>query len=167
MLVIVALVVGGISFYGGTVYAKGKTAPQGTSVSGRLGGANGGGMGVTGARGFGGQGRTAGGFVNGQVVSKDATSITVQTGGQPGGSTDGSGTGSKIVFFSASTTVFKMSAGSMDDVAQGTDVIVTGKTNTDGSVTAQSIQIRPAGMMGGIRPQGAPSGQPTNGGSQP
>lgn len=129
IVLVVAVIVGGLGFYGGTLYAKKGSAVQ---MSGR------GGVGATGGRagGFaaGLGGRNGGGFAAGDIVSKDATSFTVKL-------RDG---GSKIVFFSASTTVGKMAAGSMDDVSQGTSVTITGTSNADGSVTASMVQIRPS-----------------------
>src|SRR5690348_14238025 len=86
------------------------------------------------------------GSVDGSIVSKDATSITVK-------SMDGS---SKVVLLGGSTTISKSTAGTADDLATGTDVLVTGTTNSDGSVTAQNVQIRPAGAPGFGGPGGPP-----------
>ncbi len=88
----------------------------------------GGGAGAGGAR------RSMGGFTAGQILSMDNQSITIK-------GMDGS---SKIVFFSTSTSVMKSASGSIDDLKTGTEVMVNGTTNPDGSVTASSIQIRGA-----------------------
>jgi hypothetical protein len=152
-IIIVALLVGGISFYGGTVFAKRQTPAQSSTRQG--------GTGASG-RTFGGQGRNGGGFVSGKVVSKDATSITIQLDAPANGQTGSGTTGSKIVFYSASTTVSQTTQGTMDAVTNGAEVTVIGQTGADGSVTAQSIQIRPAGMpfgRGGLPAQGQ-GGQP-------
>ena len=87
-----------------------------------------------GARMGGGRFGAGAGLVTGTVLSKDTTSITIQA-------KDGS---SKIVLYSGSTQVLKSTAGSVDDIAVGSQVSAQGTQNSDGSVTAASIQIRPA-----------------------
>jgi hypothetical protein len=114
-----------LSFYGGMKYAQGSAS--GVNQQNPL-------TNTSRASQFAGRaGRNGGGFVSGTVLSKDATGFTVKL-------TDG---GSKIVFLSSSSTVMKSTAGTIDDVSMGTQVVVNGSANTDGSVTAQSIQIRP------------------------
>ena len=83
-----------------------------------------------------------GGLISGQILSKDASSITVQIMNTDPTSTT-TGTGSKIIFLDANTTISKMAVGSASDLTAGTQVSVTGTANSDGSVTAKSIQIRP------------------------
>ena len=133
----VAVVVGAGAFYGGMKYDQ-STAQANLSQmrANRTGGGDGG------ARG--GQGE---GFTNGNVISKDDKSITVQmrTGG------------SKIVFFSGGTQIMKSIAGSLSDLAVGDQVTANGSANSDGSITAQSIQIRPA--MPTSTPSSGPQGQ--------
>ena len=132
VLVIVAVVVGGLAFYGGSMYEKSSTpVASATRGAGRGAGYAGGAGGAGGGAAAGG-GASAGGFVSGQVLSHDDTSVTVQlTGG-----------GSKIVFYTASTTIMKTTSGSVDDLQPGTSVVVTGTANQDGSVSAKSIQLR-------------------------
>jgi hypothetical protein len=85
-----------------------------------------------------------GGFVTGKIIAKDATSITVEL--RSGTSTDTTaGTGSKIVFISDTTNVTKTATGSLTDLAIGTEVSAQGTPNSDGSVTATMVQIRPTG----------------------
>ena len=119
----ITIVLMGGSFYFGT--SHGKTVEQATMMQARSG--MGGGM--SGRNRFGG-----GGNVIGDVLSKDATSITVKT-------RDGS---SKIVIYTGSTQILKTTAGAIDDVAVGSTVMVQGTQNTDGSVTATSVAIRPS-----------------------
>lgn len=124
-LLIGAVIVGGGSFYGGMQYAKSQAAATRQAGRGGAGGFNGG---------AGGQGRGGnGGFTAGQVTAKDATSVTIT---MPTG-------GSKIIFYASSTRVGKTVDGTIDDIAVGTNVMVIGSPNSDGSITATSLQIRP------------------------
>lgn len=124
------ILAGACGFYGGNLYAKSRTGSgQGQQAQ----------MGAGGARIFraGGQsGRGVQGMASGEVLSKDGQSLSLKL-------RDG---GSKIVFLSASTTVMKLAEAKADDVATGVEVTVNGTPNADGSITAQTIQIRPAGM---------------------
>lgn len=138
-----AVIVGGGAFYGGMQYGKKNAAPLwGNGQSSRNLSLEerqqrvqqfGGGLGVMGSNGVR-AGNRGGDIVNGEVLTKDATSITVKL-------RDG---GSKIVLFSDSTEIGKFARGTIEDVSAGETVTVSGKANTDGSVTAQSVQIRPA-----------------------
>ena len=78
-------------------------------------------------------GAMRGGFVTGEIIAKDTQSITVKL-------RDGS---SKIIFFTTDTPVLKSVTGATNDLSLGQQIMVTGKTNTDGSITTDSIQIRP------------------------
>ena len=128
ILVILAIVIAGGSFYGGVMYAKSQISAAATAARAGFAGRTGRAGGAAGA-----------GFVSGNVIAKDASSITLQIPNNGG---------SKIIFYSTSTQIGKFTSGTADDLTNGTTVMVTGTTNSDGSVTAQSIQIRPAGQNG-------------------
>lgn len=130
---VVALVIGaGAGFFGGMQYQKMQTPARGQSTFNNT------------AR------RTGGGAVRGQVLSVDNNTMTVKL---PDGS-------SKIVILSGSTTINKATQATTADITTGAEVTVFGTTNSDGSVTAQNVQI---GTLGNFRGQGGtPSGQQTN-----
>ena len=113
--VVVAIVAFGGGFLWGRVSVPARTA------------------GFAGARGLGGgRNGAGGGFVAGTIEANDGTSLTVQL---PNGN-------SENVFYSSSTQIIKPSPAVTSDLKPGTMVMVGGTTNSDGSVTAQSIQIR-------------------------
>ncbi len=74
-----------------------------------------------------------GGAVNGTILSVDDKGVTVKL-------TDGS---SKIVLFSDATTYLDTTTASKTDLKVGSTVAVLGSNNSDGSVTATSVQINP------------------------
>ncbi len=147
--VVAVVVAAGGGFYGGMQYKTNNTKDQ---LSQGRSGAFGGGANSTARTG---QANTKGGiqngvdagsgFVTGQIASKDDTSITVKT----------KNGGSQIIFFSASTTVDKSVQGAATDLAVGEQVTANGTSSPDGSISAQNIQIRPAGAD-----QGSASMQP-------
>ena len=129
--IIVAVIFGGTGFYGGMQYANNTAASQKSS---RFGGAGSGNFaGMRGGQGRMGGANSNGGFVTGQITAVNGSSLTVQ-------SRDGS---SKIILYSGSTTVGKSVNGSASDLSTGENVMINGTANSDGSVTAQNIQIRP------------------------
>ena len=71
--------------------------------------------------------------INGEIISSDETSVTIKL-------QDGS---SKIVLLSDSTSINKAESGSKEDLKEGEKVLVLGNSNSDGSVSAQSIQLNP------------------------
>ncbi len=132
---VVCVVLMGASFYGGVLYdAHSRTSARGNFSAAQFNrsGSTGGMMNTMGAN-----SRMFGGLAAGEIVSVDASGLTLKM-------QDGS---SKIVLLSASTTILKSTSGTSADLVPGASVTVTGSGNTDGSVTAQSIQIRPAGMQ--------------------
>ncbi len=96
-------------------------------------------FGQNGSRQFARMGGQNGSTVAGEVSAVDGNSITVilRNGG------------SNIVFYSTSTPVAKSVEASSSDIAIGQQVIIAGTSNSDGSITANSIQIRSAAPMPG------------------
>jgi hypothetical protein len=123
--VLIVLVAAG-AFYGGMRYQLSKTPSFARQFNGRGNTARGGAV-PNGAR----QGFSP---VNGEIISSDSNSITVKMA-------DGS---SKIVILTDSTDINKADTATKSDLTTGAKVAVFGTNNSDGSVTAQSIQINPA-----------------------
>lgn len=124
--VIVLLIAAG-SFYGGMLYGKSKSGRPGGAFSGQM---------PAGMQA--GQGNRAGnkqgqGFVNGEIIAKDDKSITIK-------SING---GSKIVLLAESTQISKSASGTASDLVSGRKVMINGKTNTDGSITATYVTLQP------------------------
>jgi len=137
MIIYLVLIIlaGGGGFYGGSVYQKNKLTknPQSLFESMRSnsnfpGGPNSGDQTGSARRQFGG-----GGQITGEITSSDDKSITVKT-------QDGS---SKIIILSSKTSINKASEGTASDLKVGERVAAFGTTNSDGSVTAQNIQLNP------------------------
>jgi hypothetical protein len=82
--------------------------------------------------------------VSGSIINSDDKSITVKL-------TDGS---SKIIILSDKTVVNKTSVASVSDLKVGEKIAAFGQENSDGSVTAQNIQLNPQ-----IRAIQAPEGK--------
>jgi len=135
LLLVIAVVIAGVAFYGGMKYGQSKSIGglgqrNFTNLSDeerqqrmqQMGAAN-----IGAGRGAGSN------FSSGEIISKDDTSITIKL-------RDG---GSKIIFYSETTEVGKFVNGSPNDLKVGNTVSVNGKSNDDGSITAQSVQIRP------------------------
>jgi hypothetical protein len=141
-VVIIAVVMGAAGFFGGVQYQLSKLPknPQGFRGMGQgiNVGPGGAGQRVNGQGGAGNQGVAGGqgmGFrpVVGDILSQDATSITLKL-------VDGS---SKIILISSTTPVAKTAEGSLSDLKVGDKIGVFGTTNPDGSVSAQSLQLNP------------------------
>lgn len=132
----VILLVGGGAFYGGMKFGEAnaaKNAPRfGTFDRGTQRGTQNGAFG----------GRMMGGtrgddFANGEIIAKDAQSITIKL-------RDG---GSRIVFLPETATVSKMTTGTRDDLSVGIRIMATGSKNTDGSLTAKNLQLLPENIL--------------------
>jgi len=134
-IIIAIVVVGSGAFYGGIKYEKSKNplsnfSPQNFQnlspeqrqqfLQGNVGGNLQKGS------------RNGSGFLSGEVIAKDEQSLTIK---MPDG-------GSKIVFFSDPTQISKTVDGTINDIEIGKQIMVSGEQNSDGSYTAQNIQIR-------------------------
>ena len=78
-------------------------------------------------------GGNGGGSLSGTIVKEDQNTMTLNT-------RDGS---SHVVFITPDTNVSKSVGGTIADVSVGSTVIISGTTNSDGSVSASLIQLRP------------------------
>ncbi len=139
VIVVGIIVIGAGAFFGGMKYGQSKnpgifraggnfanlSAEERQARFAQMGAGD-----TNGARGM----RTNGGFTAGEILSKDDKSITVKLA-------DG---GSKIILLADSTQITKTAEGSSNDLTTGQQVTVTGTANSDGSISAQSIQIRPS-----------------------
>ena len=126
-MVILVIVAGGAGFFGGMKYQQGKQRSNlrqfaGSQLGARTGGINGEGS-----------NRVVFRPVSGEIIDSDEKSITVKL-------EDGS---SKIILLAESTQFLKSLDGSKDDLKVGEKVMVVGSNNSDGSVTAQNVQINP------------------------
>ena len=126
----ITIIAGGIGFYGGTKYSSSSKDQFGNFPNGMQ----------QGIRQVGSIGTKSGnimpkneGLTMGTIISKDDKSITL----------DVKPNGSRIVFFSGTTKISKSAEGTVTDLTEGTSVMITGTPNSDGSITAQSIQVRP------------------------
>ena len=129
-IIIALIIIGGGTFYGGMKYGQSKNPlsnfsrqnSQNLSQEQRQQLFQGRTMRETGTN-----------FLTGEVIAKDEQSLTIK---MPDG-------GSKIIFFSDSTEISKFVNGASNDLEVGKTISVNGTTNQDGSLTAESIQLRP------------------------
>lgn len=131
-IVISAVVFGTAGFFAGSKYQQAKTQSRLRQFT----------MGRQTGEGNTFQNRLRTGFrpVSGEIIEKDEKSLTVKM-------TDGS---SKIVFLSENTQINKAEKADKEDLKVGEKIAVFGVENSDGSLTAQSIQLNPQeqGMFG-------------------
>jgi hypothetical protein len=126
LFVVGALVIAGGSFYGGYSYSQ-SNLPKGFSQANMQNFRD-----RTQGQGTAQPGnRMIGGGVIGEIIKMDDQSLTVK--GQDGSS--------KIVFYSDTTKISKSAQGTKTDLINGTQVIVNGTQNSDGSYTAANIRI--------------------------
>ncbi|MBI4009281.1 hypothetical protein HY357_03540 [Candidatus Roizmanbacteria bacterium] len=134
--VLALLLVAGGSFFAGTKYQESKRSNLRTQFGNNQTGR------------FGGQfpaGANRSGFrpIAGEIISADDKSITVKL-------QDGS---SKIILLSDKTEINKAEKATKTDLKTGVQVAVFGNENSDGSITAQNIQLNPQfGRMRNVTP---------------
>ncbi|MBN1325632.1 hypothetical protein JW977_01455 [Candidatus Falkowbacteria bacterium] len=119
IFVIAIVVISALSFYGGMRCAQNKRNLGFSQGPGQLN-----------SQGI----RMNNGMTSGEILAIDDNSVTLKM----------KESGSKIILLSDSTAISKMTDSSKTDLIVGTNVTVTGTTNSDGSITAKSIQIRSA-----------------------
>lgn len=90
-------------------------------------------------------GRMLGGNILGEILKLDEQSVTVKV----------ANSGTRLVFLSEKTQVTKTEPAGVADLAAGVSVRIMGSSNQDGSVSAQSIQILPAGFGQASQPPAA------------
>ncbi len=77
----------------------------------------------------------AGGVLTGSIAKTGNGSLTLNT-------RDGS---SRLILLTPDTVILKSVQGTTTDLTQGADALITGSANSDGSISAQTIDVRPAG----------------------
>jgi hypothetical protein len=124
LVIIVAIIVGLVGFYGGVKYQESKTPEFARNIPENF-------EQMRGQMEHSLNNSSELATVRGEIISKDDSSITVKL----------SDDSSKIVIFSDSTGINKSEEGLIEDLSEGVHVMVMGQTNSDGSVTARNIQI--------------------------
>jgi len=119
---IIVVIVGAGAFFAGMKYQQSKQPAFLREFAGRQGQGTGTGGNRVGFR-----------PVNGEIISSDDKSITVKL-------QDDS---SKIVLLSDNTEINKAAEATKEDLKVGEKVAVFGQENSDGTVTAQNIQLNP------------------------
>ncbi|MFH0864076.1 MAG: DUF5666 domain-containing protein [Candidatus Gottesmanbacteria bacterium] len=138
IFIIVLVVIAAGSFFAGTKYQASNNRSGNFNFSGGNGQFR---------RGMGGPGSN-GNIARGQIIDVSDNNLTVKL---PDGS-------SKIIILSDDSTISKSATGSRSDLKSGETVAVFGTSNSDGSLTAQNVQLNPE-MRGG-QPTTQPSSQP-------
>jgi hypothetical protein len=127
LIIIIAVIAIGLSFYGGLRYGESKTSSgqfRNFTAGGGLGGGNGAGSG---------SGRARGNFISGSITAVSPSAMTIQL-------SDGSSRNINLV---SNTPIVRSATGTVSDLLVGDMVSVSGSLNADNSFNAQSIQVRP------------------------
>lgn len=130
VLAISAVVIGAGAFFGGMKYEESQNLSLYKNFTGPMQGV-GGNLTAKGSNMIGAN-RNGNSAVIGEVIAKDNKSLTIKSGNN----------GSKIVFYSTSTQLQKTTDATLEEVVVGKQVMVSGTTNSDGSLTASQIQLR-------------------------
>ena len=129
--IVISVLIGAVAFFAGMKYQESNSKTNNNQLAERN-------------RNQGGQrqGRFNGngGASVGEIIGQDANSITIKL-------QDGS---SKIVIVSDKTTYSKTDTAAKSDLKTGLRVAAFGTANSDGSITAQNIQVNPMFRQGGI-----------------
>ncbi len=126
LIIVIAIIVGAVGFFAGMQYQRSqRQAFTGQFANNQRLGNNGQSQGAANRTGF----RP----VSGEIISSDSSSITVKL-------LDGS---SRIILIDDKTQINKATAATKSDLKTGEKVAVFGQENSDGSVTAQSVQLNP------------------------
>jgi hypothetical protein len=113
-IIIIAILFSGIGFFSGTTYQKSKMPLRGNQLQNNNI-----------------QKRPGNGQIMGEITSVSDGSVTVKT-------TDGS---SKLILLSDKTNINQATTAAITDLVIGQKVVIFGNTNTDNSISAQSIQL--------------------------
>lgn len=125
IFVISLLIIGATGFFAGMKYQQSKQ-PSMADFQARRGMREGFSQNLPGD-----QSRSGSQAVRGEIINKDQDSIIVKLADES----------SKIVLISENTIINKASEALIDDLETGEQVMVFGQANSDGSVTAQNIQV--------------------------
>jgi hypothetical protein len=130
IVIVLLVVVAGGGFFAGMKYQQSKTPSQGDfeTMRGQRGDQNS----RMNPRLSGAQ------MVRGEIIDRDEESITVKLMDES----------SKIVLLTDNTQINKAVEGSKDDLEKGSQVMIFGQENSDGSVSASQIQLNAGLMMG-------------------
>lgn len=148
-LILGAILLSVVSFFAGTRYQLSKSSPvnQATNGVGLQAGTQNSGKTVAGQQAIMGKAGTGtvqngqqGGMTSGEITSKDDESLTIKT-------SDGS---SKIIIVAESTNYQETVKAALSDLAVGDSVTVLGSSNSDGSITAQTVTIGESAIPTGL-----------------
>jgi hypothetical protein len=131
--ILVAIVVAAAAFFGGMKYQETKAVASSQGGQFYTQGMKGGQGGQTIRQGGQKSGMMGGGATIGEILNVDGTSVTVKL-------SDGS---SKIVNLSEKTTISKTATAAATELKAGEKIAAFGESNSDGSITAQNIQLNP------------------------